>query len=477
MAFLALVLSAHRASQDPNPNLSNSATPLRRVALGLDDTGDLLPEAGGAVAPPPRVAFVDKQHHYHDPALDGPWAARLDIRPETSLCAVSAAAMTEPQAPHRVGRAPTPTIHLRTRSVFEVLDGRANTCASPWRVDAGICFVRYRATPNEQVACLPSFIIVGAMKAGTAEAQGWLGIHPNLYRWKGLVDSGAGEAKFFSTTHSKAQLETRWQSDYLWPGFSLPQPSAARDMYTFEKTPRYMVLDDPHLIRMHEMLPSLKLVALLRHPSARAYSHFQHRCRRGTVFRCQRPGHPLHNHVFDAGDLPQSLAALARRLGQSLSPRDFVRVPHPCTPAHFEEIVTTFPNGTRSNRILYQAAEGGALRRGHYAMQLRRLYQYYRSEDVLVLLTEEMFQDFVGAAHEMQRFMGLPFFNYTHHTHVNERGFTVLNDLASKTDKAGYEPLGDAFRARLDNFFLPWSRQLIPIVGQARLERYWKIQL
>lgn len=36
---------------------------------------------------------------------------------------------------------------------------------------------------------------------------------------------------------------------------------------------------------MHKFLPSAKLVAILRKPSSRAYSHYQHKCRQGRVFR------------------------------------------------------------------------------------------------------------------------------------------------------------------------------------------------
>lgn len=35
------------------------------------------------------------------------------------------------------------------------------------------------------------------MKCGTAEIQGWLSQHPNMQRWGGKQDSGAGEAHFF----------------------------------------------------------------------------------------------------------------------------------------------------------------------------------------------------------------------------------------------------------------------------------------
>lgn len=36
---------------------------------------------------------------------------------------------------------------------------------------------------HSKFGCLPSFLIIGTMKGGTAELQGWLSNHPNLHRW------------------------------------------------------------------------------------------------------------------------------------------------------------------------------------------------------------------------------------------------------------------------------------------------------
>jgi hypothetical protein len=48
---------------------------------------------------------------------------------------------------------------------------------------------------------------------------------------------------------------------------------------TFEKTPYYLA-STVAAVEMHAWLPSLKVVALLRDPSARAYSSFYHHCDR-----------------------------------------------------------------------------------------------------------------------------------------------------------------------------------------------------
>jgi hypothetical protein len=134
------------------------------------------------------------------------------------------------------------------------------------------------------------------MKAGTAELQGWLSQHPALYRWQGTVvfyqckarssvvvypgpsASGAGEAHFFDKLASDDDLESRWLDNYLWKGLTIPPHGPMlRNLYTFEKTPGYMNMGPVQIERMARMIPSARLVAALREPASRMYSHFQHR--------------------------------------------------------------------------------------------------------------------------------------------------------------------------------------------------------
>lgn len=56
-------------------------------------------------------------------------------------------------------------------------------------------------------------------------------------------------------------------SNYLDRGFILPSsPEALSHLYTFEKTPRYMLLADTQVKLMHDFLPSVKLLSILRNP-------------------------------------------------------------------------------------------------------------------------------------------------------------------------------------------------------------------
>ena len=51
----------------------------------------------------------------------------------------------------------------------------AETCSCGQGLDAGDCVMI-----GQQIKCLPSFMIVGAMKSGTGALLRWLGMHPSL---------------------------------------------------------------------------------------------------------------------------------------------------------------------------------------------------------------------------------------------------------------------------------------------------------
>jgi len=144
------------------------------------------------------------------------------------------------------------------------LDTLVPTCGAEARVDAGQCF-GYSVGEKSVLRCLPSFVIAGAQKAATGWLRQWLGEHPEL------AQGGDREIHYFD----KAPSLDRWPVEYL---SQFPSPSL--QAYTYEKTPDYL----PNATAMRALftlLPSAKLVFMLRNPTSRAYSAFQHHCRRG----------------------------------------------------------------------------------------------------------------------------------------------------------------------------------------------------
>lgn len=115
---------------------------------------------------------------------------------------------------------------------------------------------------------LPSFIIVGAFKAGTTTLSQILLKHPMLR------SSAALEPHFFDSNFDKGVLWYRKQFPLLF--FNARKKA-------FEATPSYLY--HPLVAkRIADTLPDVKLVILLRNPIERAISHFNFNVKKGIEY-------------------------------------------------------------------------------------------------------------------------------------------------------------------------------------------------
>ncbi|MEQ1868540.1 MAG: sulfotransferase [Vicinamibacterales bacterium] len=111
----------------------------------------------------------------------------------------------------------------------------------------------------------PDCIIIGAAKAGTTSLFNMLSQHPQV------AASRFKEAKFFSDDARFAKGWDWYQDEY----FSGAQASQMR----LDATPAYLTWSDktaPRILATYRQQP-VKLVAILRDPVARTYSHYRHR--------------------------------------------------------------------------------------------------------------------------------------------------------------------------------------------------------
>lgn len=125
---------------------------------------------------------------------------------------------------------------------------------------------------------LPTFLVIGAAKAGTTALYHLLDQHPQVYM------SPVKETNFFCF-----EGETL---DYKGPGVTVNESitgfddyrglfsSAKHETALGEVSPMYMVLPIA-AERIHKRLPNVRLIAVLRHPVDRAYSSFLHLRRDG----------------------------------------------------------------------------------------------------------------------------------------------------------------------------------------------------
>jgi hypothetical protein len=109
---------------------------------------------------------------------------------------------------------------------------------------------------------LPDFIIPGVMKSGTTSLHYYLSQHPDIFMPVGKLQ----ETHFFDYDVNFAQ-GLSWYEDRL-SGWSNSQllGQTCPNYLGVSKVPR----------RIHDMMPGVKFIVVLRNPVDRAYSHYWH---------------------------------------------------------------------------------------------------------------------------------------------------------------------------------------------------------
>lgn len=127
---------------------------------------------------------------------------------------------------------------------------------------------------------LPNFMIIGAQKSGTTWLAHNLRHHPDVFMPE-------GEVHFFSSEQNRSKGLSWYQERFA---------GVTSEKAIGEKTPEYLCVGgerdksqwpDVHK-RIHETLPDVKLIVLLRNPVERAISAVHHQIRQSRIS-------PLHN--------------------------------------------------------------------------------------------------------------------------------------------------------------------------------------
>src|SRR5215204_2549869 len=123
------------------------------------------------------------------------------------------------------------------------------------------------------IGALPDFVIIGAQKGGTSFLYHLLTRHP-------LVKPAARKELHFFDGPRLFEKGAGWYRRC----FPRPEMDDGLRSITGEATPSYL-FDPPVAKRMAQVVPQARLIALLRNPIDRAYSHYQMQVKRGTESR------------------------------------------------------------------------------------------------------------------------------------------------------------------------------------------------
>jgi hypothetical protein len=237
---------------------------------------------------------------------------------------------------------------------------------------------------------LPDFVVLGTQKGGTSYFYRLLTKHHLVRR------AAAKELHFFDNKFAEG---VGWYRQC----FSEGERVNGQRTITGEATPSYLF--DPQVPeRMARIVPDARLIALLRNPVDRAYSHYQMEVRRGKEARS-----------FEE--------ATQEEMRSAEGEGNTVNVPH------------------------------AYLRRGLYAEQLERFSFFANRERLLVVKSGNLFTRRLEALDRVLTFLRLPPFEPTLAPHAPPAG------------RATYEPMDLDTRRRLEGFFAPHNERLYALLS------------
>ncbi len=246
-------------------------------------------------------------------------------------------------------------------------------------------------------ATAPDFIIVGAQRGGTTSLHAYLSAHP-------LVRTPSTKELHFFTD--------RFERGHSWYLSQFPAPLPP-GILTGEATP-YALFHPLAPERARQIAPEAKLIALLRNPVDRAYSHYLLERSRG----------------FEPLEFSAALDAEAGRL------------------AGEEAAILRCPTylGAAHKRYSYLA-------RGDYAPQLERWLAHFPRDQMLVLRSEDLYEQPRETFARVAVFLGI------------ESGLDTPFLAHNRTNGP---PMIPAIRARLSEYFAPRNARLVQLMDWER---------
>jgi hypothetical protein len=260
-----------------------------------------------------------------------------------------------------------------------------------------------QAAGEPETGALPDFAIIGVTKGGTTFLYHLLTLHPHVEH------AAKKELHYFGILFEDEGVE--WYRRC----FPTPRWKDGRRTITGEATP-YLHYP-PAAERMAEAVPRARLIALLRNPVDRAYSHHHHLVRKG-----------LETRTFEEA----IEAELARPPGEADKTYE------------------------REDRASLFNPDHVYLSHSIYVDQFLHWSRFFPEEQMLVLKSEDFFERPAETLKPVLGFLGLPDWE------------PEASEIVPKKRNEGHYEQGmdPATRRRLEEFFEPHNRRLYEYLGK-----------
>lgn len=245
----------------------------------------------------------------------------------------------------------------------------------------------------------PTFIIIGAQRAGTTSLYNYLCAHP------AILPARRKELHFFNRGFAQGMQWYRAQ----FPAWIDHREHWGKRTLTGESTPAYLF----HPLaadRMRQTLPDVKLIALLRNPIDRAFSHYHHGLRVG----------------YETLPFEDAIAREPARIERE-------REKMLADPGYYSE-------GYRNYSYLA---------RGMYADQLERWFELFPRERFLILKSEAFYADPAAILNKTFAFLGVSSWKLAAYETYNRADYAAMNPVT---------------RARLVDYYAPHNARLYDLL-------------
>jgi len=249
---------------------------------------------------------------------------------------------------------------------------------------------------------LPDFIVIGGQKCGTTS------FYKNLIKHPNVIPCIKKQVHFFDLNFLKGQS---WYRAHFPTKFNkyLKEKMKREEFVTGEASPYYIF--HPHVPkRIYGAIPQVKLIALLRNPVDRAYSHHNKRFKDGT-----------EKLTFE-----KAIEKEEDRIKDELKKMEINE--------HYS---------SEKYRVF------SYLSRGRYAEQLERWIKYFPLENMLIIKSEDFFSDPKDVFNRVSNFLNI----------------SKCRMKFKKFNVGHYTGMDNKMRKRLIEYYDPHNQKLFNLIG------------
>jgi hypothetical protein len=252
-----------------------------------------------------------------------------------------------------------------------------------------------RLTSGQRV--LPDYLMIGVQKGGSSSLHHYINQHPQV------IKALKKEIHFFDQSYDKG---VDWYRSHF------PKANKMTDSKVTGDFSPYYIFHPLVPKRVHDLLPEVKLIVLLRNPIDRAYSQYHHNVRRG---REKRSFEDAINGEVERIELQE------------------------------EKIIAN------PRHSLYIHQHTSYLSRGMYARQISRWLKFFPREQFLILQSETLFRLPEEVYQEVLAFLGLSPWRPSEFPQKNV---------------GRYEQLSSSTRQKLERFYEVENQKLYAMIGR-----------